>query len=45
MQVRLGEGLVDAGLIGAERTATLQQQHGLFEPRITAMNMLWHRSR
>src|SRR5262249_21212861 len=40
MQVRLGQGLVDAGLIGAERTAALQQQHGLFEPRVSAMNIL-----
>jgi hypothetical protein len=45
MQVRLGQGLVDAGLIRAERTAALQQQHGLFEPRIIAMKMPRHRRR
>ena len=38
--MRLGQGLVDAGLIGAQRTATLQQQHSLFEPPIIAVTML-----
>ena len=45
MQVRLGERLIDAGLVGAERAATLQQQHGLLETRVVAMKMLRHRVR
>jgi hypothetical protein len=33
MQVGFRDRLVDAGLIGAERAAALQQQNGLLEPR------------
>ena len=33
MQIRLGERLVDTGLIGAERTAALQQQGNALEWR------------
>ena len=33
MEVRLGQRLIDAALIGAERAAALQQQRDAFEGR------------
>ena len=38
MQIRLGQRLINARLIGAERAATLQQQRDLFERDLP----LWH---
>src|SRR5450755_2179630 len=41
MEVSFGESLIDAGLIGAERPAALQQQNGLFKPATFDPRLFW----
>ena len=44
LDAALGQRLIDAGLIGAERAAALKHQHGLLDRRSSAFR-LWRRDR